>query len=324
MLARTARTLLALLLVTLGQTYHLAADESKSVITDDPDLVVQGEYQGEVIKAGNQRKLGVQVIALGKGTFRAVGFGNGLPGAGWDNSTTWEWNGTTVNGKTTFQSGGEPACIENGLLIVQSEETGTGKLPKVTRKSETLGAQPPNGAVILFDGKNVDQFDMGRLTAEGLLMEGATSKPKFQSGTLHVEFQIPFGPLVPSRGNSGVYLQNRYEVQILDSFGYKPHNHECGGIPSVKAPDLAMSFPPLAWQTYDVQFTAVRYRDGKKEKNARMTVRHNGVVIHNDVEIPHATTSAPLEEGPEPGPINLQDHHSPVRYRNIWFVPAKD
>lgn len=324
MLAHAPRHLVTFILVALCAQFQLTADDSKPTITDDPDFGVQGEYQGEVTKAGIKRKLGIQVIALGKGTFRAVGFVNGLPGAGWDNSSTWEWKGATVNGKTTFQSGGETAHLENDLLVIQSEEIGAGKLPKVNRKSETLGARPPAGAVTLFDGKNADQFDMGRMTADGLLMEGATSKPRFQSGTLHVEFQIPFGPLVPSRGNSGVYLQNRYEVQILDSFGYQPHNHECGGIPSVKAPDLAMSLPPLAWQTYDVQFTAARYRDGKKETSARMTVRQNGVVIHNDVEIPHATTSAPLQEGPEPGPIHLQDHHSPVRYRNIWFVPAKD
>jgi hypothetical protein len=84
-----------------------------------------------------------------------------------------------------------------------------------------------------------------------------------------------------------------------------------------------MSFPPLAWQTYDVEFTAAKYRDGKKEESTRMTVKHNGVVIHDDVEVPHITTSAPLEEGPEPGPLNLQEHGAEVRYRNIWFLPRE-
>ena len=158
------------------------------------------------------------------------------------------------------------------------------------------------------------------MTDDGLLMQGATSQRKFQSGTLHIEFRIPYDPLERSRGNSGVYLQSRYEVQILNSMGLEPHNHECGGIPSIKAPDLCMSFPPLAWQTYDVDFTAARYDGDKKMANARMTVRHNGVVIQNDVEMPNVTTSAPLADGPAPGPLNLQEHGSQVRVRNIWFV----
>jgi hypothetical protein len=253
-----------------------------------------------------------------------VVFVNGLPGDGWDKSDTTEWKGASVDGITTFKDGGETARIEDGALVLLAEATGSGKLPRVTRRSPTLGAKPPQGAVVLFDGKSADQFDKGRITEDGLLMQGATSKAGFQSGTLHVEFQIPFGPLILSRGNSGVYLQSRYEVQILDSMGFKPHNHECGGIPSVKAPDVTMSYPPLAWQTYDVEFTAAQYQDGKKTKNARMTVRHNGVVIHDDVEVPHITTSAPLEEGPDPGPLNLQDHGSEVRYRNLWFLPSKN
>ncbi|MBS0201696.1 MAG: DUF1080 domain-containing protein [Planctomycetes bacterium] len=192
---------------------------------------------------------------------------------------------------------------------------------RVTRRSPTLGMKPPNGAIVLFDGTNVDQFENGRMTDDKLLIPGTTTRPRFQSGTLHVEFQVPYAPEVPSRGNSGVYLQSRYEVQILDSIGFDPHNHECGGIPSIKAADVMMSYPPLQWQTYDIEFTAAQIQDGKKSKSARMTVRHNGVLIHDDVEVPHATTSSPWEEGSEPGPINLQEHGAAVRYRYIWFLP---
>lgn len=159
------------------------------------------------------------------------------------------------------------------------------------------------------------------MTDDKLLMPGTTTKGKFQSGTLHVEFLIPYGPEIASRGNSGVYLQSRYEIQILDSIGFDPHNHECGGIPSIKAADVMMSYPPLQWQTYDVDFTAARYENDKKVKSARMTVRHNGVLIHDDVEVDHATTSSPLEEGPEAGPVNFQEHGAAVRFRHIWFLP---
>ena len=84
-----------------------------------------------------------------------------------------------------------------------------------------------------------------------------------------------------------------------------------------------MCYPPLQWQTYDIDYTAATYENGKKTKNATITVKHNGVLIQDNVEIPHATTAAPVKEGPEPGPLYLQDHGNPVRYRNIWIVEKK-
>jgi hypothetical protein len=84
-----------------------------------------------------------------------------------------------------------------------------------------------------------------------------------------------------------------------------------------------MCLPPLSWQTYDVEFRAARFdANGKKTENARMTVRHNGVLVHENVDVDHATTAAPVKEGPEPGPIYLQDHGNPVRFRNTWVVPT--
>ena len=117
--------------------------------------------------------------------------------------------------------------------------------------------------------------------------------------------------------------QGRYEVQILDSLGLAPNNDECDAIYGVNAPEITMSFAPLSWQTYDVAFTTATCKDGKKVKNTRMTVRHNGVEALKDVEIPRATTAAPVPEGPEPGPVYLQNHGNPVRFRNIWVVEKK-
>lgn len=298
----------------------LRAAEAKETAPDDPDFAVQGEYVGEVGQTSGQKKLGLQVISLGKGKFRAVWRNGGLPGDGWDKNEIAPRDGETVEGVTTFKADEQTATIKDGVMVLTTDGKVIGELKRLVRKSPTLGAKPPKGAVVLFDGKSAEQFENGRMADEGLLKQGATSKFKHQSGTLHIEFQIPYGPLVPSRGNSGVYLQSRYEVQMLDSFGLKPHNHECGGIPSIKEPDFNMSFPPLSWQTYDIDFTAAQFANGQKSKNGRMTVRHNGVVVHDNVELPHATTSSPLPEGPEPGPINLQDHQAEVRYRNIWFV----
>jgi hypothetical protein len=127
-----------------------------------------------------------------------------------------------------------------------------------------------------------------------------------------------------ARGNSGCYLQGRYEVQVLDSFGLEGKNNECGGIYTVRAPDVNMCYPPLAWQTYDIDFTAARYdAAGKKTHDALLTVRHNGEVVQKGVRVPQPTRAAPLKESPEPGPVYLQDHGNPVVYRNIWLVEKK-
>ncbi len=144
---------------------------------------------------------------------------------------------------------------------------------------------------------------------------------------MHLEFKLPYMPAArgQARGNSGCYLQGRYEVQILDSFGLEGKNNECGGIYEIKDPDVNMCLPPLAWQTYDIDYTAARYdASGGKTANARITVSHNGVVIHDNVELPRATRAAPVKEGPEPGPIYLQDHGNPVRFRNIWVVEKRE
>lgn len=263
----------------------------------DPDFALQGEYEGD--------KLGVQVVALGGGNFSVVSYRGGLPGAGFD--------------------GKEKQEIEADREDVIETVAG---LKKVERKSTTLGAKPPAGAIVLFDGtaESLKKYWQpgAKLTADGLLAQGCTTAGTFRDFTLHVEFRLPFMPAArgQGRGNSGVYYQGRYETQVLDSFGLKGENNECGGIYTVRAPDVNMCFPPLAWQTYDVDFTAARWdAEGKKTTDARLTVRINGVVVHSDVAVPGTTTAAPVAETPEPGPIYLQDHGNPVRYRNIWLVP---
>ena len=159
------------------------------------------------------------------------------------------------------------------------------------------------------------------MTEDHLLRANCHSKEKFGDHSLHLEFRTPFKPHArgQKRGNSGVYVQSRYEIQVLDSFGLEGKNNECGGIYSIAQPKVNMCFPPLTWQTYDIDFTAARYDGEKKVKNARITVKHNGVVIMDDLELPHGTPGR-LEEGSGPAPLYLQGHGNPVFYRNIWVV----
>ena len=290
------------------------------------DYALQGEYTGTFKTPDGEISIGAQVIALGNGKFQSVGYHGGLPGAGWDGEKVVRYDGELKDGAVTFKYEKGVAELKGGkMTITTSDGDKLGELSKVERKSDTLGKAAPEGAVVLFDGTTPDNFKGGRMTEDGLLMEGVTSNEKFGDQTLHLEFMLPFSPEArgQGRGNSGCYLQGRYEVQLLDSFGLEGKDNECGGIYSVKAPDLNMCFPPLTWQTYDIEYTAAKYDEaGKVTAAPRITVLHNGVKVHDDVELPanRGTTAAPVKPGSEPGPLYLQNHGNPVRFRNIWVV----
>lgn len=295
------------------------------------DFEIQGEYSGTV---GDGVKVGIQVIARGDGKFDSVGYIGGLPGDGWNQEQSAKIPGTgelkdgvcilkaneSDNGDATGY--GE---IRNGVFsLYDANDQRVAELQKVLRKSPTLKAKAPDGAVVLFDGNSADQWKNGRLSDDKLLMEGCTSKATFGSYKLHLEFALSFMPWATGQGraNSGCYNQGRYEVQILDSFGLSGENNECGGLYTIAKPKVNMCFPPLSWQTYDIDFHAAEYdNDGKKLSAPWITVRHNGVVIHDKQTLPNRTTASPMKEGPEAGPIFLQNHGNPIRFRNIWVLP---
>lgn len=289
-----------------------------------PDFAAQGEYVGDV----GGEKWGVQVVAMGDGKFQGVGYKGGLPGDGWSRGGERVMvKGEGKDGVVTFKSDDHLSTIRDGVLTI-SDANGNqlAQLKKVERKSPTLGAKAPAGALVLFDGSSVEHFNNGKLVEGNLL--GATnceSKQKFGDHTLHIEFRTPFMPKSTGqqRGNSGVYIQSRYECQVLDSFGLEGENNECGGIYSQVKPAVNMCLPPLSWQTYDIDFTAARYDDaGKKIKNARVTIKHNGVAIYEDLELKGGTPGR-HNEGPGPDALFLQDHGNPVAFRNIWIVEKK-
>ena len=305
-----------------------------SVSTGEPgkhrDQSLQGEYMGVIDGENGPKKLGVQVIALGKGEFRAVGYTGGLPGDGWNGKKPELVTTKSDHGRITFEGSYANGTLRQGHMeLVSKDGKSIGMLPRVERKSSTLGKKPPAGARVLFDGKNADAWvrtrnrGAGQMTENGLLTEGHNSKQRFGDHQLHLEFYLPFEPHNRGQGraNSGCYLQGRYEVQILDSFGLEGMDNECGGIYKIARPNTNMCYPPGTWQTYDIMFRAARYNDaGEKIDNARATVRHNGVLIHEDLELPQRTAGGPLAEGPEKGFLHLQDHSNPVRFRNVWVI----
>ena len=313
-----------------GFTLSTASVHGEEAIYTDPkeappSYQLQGEYVGQ---AGPESiRYGAQVIALGNDQFKLVGYAGGLPGDGWDPATgRVEVDGKRVGEEVIFESDIFSVRLgKDGRLIPSTKEDATdrGELNRVERTSPTMGQEPPAGAVVLFDGSSAEAFKNGKIVQDDLLLANCESKEAFGDHSMHLEFRTPFKPEArgQARGNSGVYVQSRYEIQVLDSFGLSGEDNECGGIYKVAKPAVNMCLPPLQWQTYDIDFTAARYgADGKKTANARITIRHNGVVIHDDLELPQHTPGKNPEAN-SPGPLYLQGHGNPVVYRNIWVVP---
>ncbi|MGD0091745.1 MAG: DUF1080 domain-containing protein [Planctomycetota bacterium] len=317
------------------------AQPALKVYTDpqqvDNDYKFQGEYVGEIAQPdGTKTKFGAQVRALGDGNFRTAFFGGGLPGDGWDGKTVIQKAPSTDSAiPTDSKLDGDKVVIEqvykgtlDGKVLTGQTDTGVKfELQRVDRQSPTLGAKPPDGALVLFDGTNTDQWQKGAvLTPQKLLGPGPTTVRKFQDFTLHVEFMISYVPHtqnINQRPNSGVYLQQHYEIQILDSFGVTMGVHDCGVLYAQTKLTLNMCYPPLTWQTYDIDFTAARYDEaGKKTKLAKVTVKFNGVLIIDNVEILHSTPGG-TPETPEPSGIYLQLHGLPVFFKNVWLVEKK-
>jgi len=302
------------------------------------DFQIMGDYEGKERVA--------QVLALGKGEFSV----NIL--TAFDRRSSKDakpilavLTGKLAGGKVSLHGkAGDTqwtATIEGGKLAgsFRGAKSGSFEMKKVTRLSPTLGAKPPAGAVVLLDGKGLDAFEGPKGKPNGWkLIDGAMrampgsgsviSKRKFTDHKVHVEFRSPFMPDArgQARGNSGVYLQGRYEVQVLDSYALAGMDNECGGIYKVAAPRVNMCAPPLQWQTYDITFHAVKIKDGKIVAPARITVLHNGVKIHDNVKLPNvkATRGGPGGMDGQGGGVYLQDHRNPVEYRNIWVVERTD
>ena len=310
------------LLFGLITSPSLWAETYTSTAKASPIFKLQGEYMGVVEAWGGT--WGAQVIAVSETKLSVHLLAGGLPGQGFKGkSPSKEYEASIESDKEKVSVKKDSVSIvikPNVLEIIDAAGKPLGILTKLIRESKTLGARPPADSIVLFDSNRANEFVGNKSGDDGLLGVGGTSKELFHDHKLHIEFRTPFQPddKGQGRGNSGVYVQGRYEVQVLDSFGLAGENNECGGIYQIAKPLINMCYPPLSWQTYDIDFKAATYdASGKKTSNAKLTVQHNGVTIHDSLELTKGTPGKE-PEGDKPGPLFLQDHGNPVVFRNIW------
>jgi hypothetical protein len=312
-----------------------------------------GDYEGRWLDAprGHYHQLNptfvAQVLNVGVGHYRLLFKQEFDRRANRYGEIDGRLDGDTIH----FESDGWVGRVTGGQLTGHRQQGSNRirfELDRVERTSPTLGAPPPAGAVVLFDGTDLGAWEHGEgrdvtwyLVEEEQAMEVRFARDQadrdrriggdiftrqhFGDCRLHVEFRYPVeaGRSGQGRGNSGVFLQNTYEVQVLNSYGLTGFWNEGAALYKHTPPLVNASLPPGQWQTYDIIYQAPVFEGGQKKENGRITVRHNGVLVHNDVELLHATAWALASRGHEaqgPAPIRLQDHGNAIQFRNIWLL----
>ncbi|NNC87953.1 MAG: DUF1080 domain-containing protein [Akkermansiaceae bacterium] len=234
----------------------------------------------------------------------------------------------------------------DGIKVHETDPEKQPQPPVVKPKPyDAEAAKAPKDAIVLFDGT---EATMDNWTTNGgkpttwKLVDGALesgrgpirSKDEFGSCRLHIEFATPKNVKGngQGRGNSGVFLMGQYEIQVLDSFENQTYpDGQCGALYGRAKPLVNACRGPGEWQTFDITFHRPHFDDdGKVTRRARFHVIHNGHVIHDNLELsggtgwrgPHSISE--YKKHPDKGPIQMQDHGNPVRFRNIWIQPIAD
>ncbi len=325
--------LAGLLIAVVIMTDAVVAAPVDASFTPDPWV---GVYRGVGEGEAGQCLAEATITATGAGRYQMA---IRLPDAGETETIALELARTEGEDEITFRHRAEGVDWQGQVRLKGSEtvvylknEQRKFKLKKVVMQSPTLDAPPPPGAIELLPWREGEAPGMNEWSnntwpalADGSMQVGRrdnTTRRKFGSYQLHLEFMIPAEPegRGQKRGNSGVFLNERYEIQVLDSFGFGAEKDSCGAVYGLAPPWVNASYPPLAWQTYDIDFFGPLLDDkGRIMALPKVTVRHNGVLIHEGREIERPTDIKRFGHQGR-GRIVLQDHRHPVRYRNIWVV----
>ena len=303
----------------------------------DPFL---GDWQGE--------KLVAQIIPRGSGKYQI----NLLPEFDVKCEPLAVFDANVADGVLRFDQDGWKGELKGDRFAGSGTIEGkpvTFELKRVVRLSPHVGAKPPEGAIVLFDGSGFDHWQVhrSRIPSTEIAWElhdncmrvtpidnkspaghSIATKQAFQDFRLHLEFRLPLmaDKTGQARANGGLAFEDYswYEVQILDSYGLEGLDNECGGIYKIAAPAVNMCRPPLMWQTYDIEYHAPKYADdGTRVEPGRISVNHNGKQIHTDVELPDPPKAQQRRKAkPDSatvGRIILHYHKNPIEYRNIWI-----
>jgi hypothetical protein len=243
---------------------------------------------------------------------------------------------TATGGRLEFRNDALFGTIADGVFAGgKVKDENRFRLERVERASATLGMPPPPNAVVLFDGSSLDRFRNPKgwvITPEGTLLvtpksPDVSTNDRFADVQLHLEFRMPYRPdkRGQDRGNSGVFLQNTYEIQILDSFGLDGLYDECGAVYKIAAPRANVCRPPLQWQTYDITYHAPRFdAQGKLAELGRVSVLQNDIPIHTEQQLLWPTSGGGNKRTKphpdKPQPIRIQEHGDFMEFRNIWLV----
>lgn len=227
-------------------------------------------------------------------------------------------------------------CVAASLATAQTNQVAPAAPKKEDPQPTVIDPGPPGGvpadAIVLFDGKDLSKFRGQRQTEpkwkidngamESTPPGGIFSLEEFADCQVHLEFATPINVQGKGqgRGNSGVYLMGRYEIQILDNYNNETYpNGQCGAMYGHHAPLVNVCRPPGEWQTYDIVFHPPKQLADGTVRPGSFTVLHNGVLIQDNVAVTGpGTTASPLRGLVEKGPLYLQDHGNPVRFRNVW------
>ncbi len=327
---------------------YVSIDEVKAVADDYRDFQIQGEY----VWCSGDKVYACQCVADGDGNFTVVGFPGGFPGLGWHAKEARVYYKGGIEGNEVVlkpvkmdMEGQNDLPIPDGHKddVTKIDLAGTtmtfcvpGKPDRIAKKfvrpNERVGAFE-DGATVLYDGTAQDKTNTDNIASyrkineeTGAMFSEFVTKEleKGKECTIHVEFMLSFMPRAKgqARSNSGVYLYECYECQVLDSFGLRGENNECGGFYQQKRPLANAVLGPLTWQAYDFHVVPAKYENGKKVSNAKVDVALNGILIHQGLELTGQTPGRKAEADEARG-IYFQGHGNNVQYRNIWVKYAE-